>query len=252
MNALSVINVSRHFGGVHAVADVSLDIPTGERRALIGTNGAGKTTLFNIVHGQVAPSSGRIELFGQDVTRTSTHERARLGVARTFQITSLFPRLTVFENTIIAVNALAPWHFVLHRPLTRYPLAQERAHALLERWYLTRYSDMPVRDLAYGTQRQLEIVMALAGEPRLLLLDEPMAGLSTAETALTADMIRSLDRSITVLLVEHDLAAAFSIADRVTAMDQGIIVADGTPDELRQGSSLTGIVAASQSSRHAG
>jgi branched-chain amino acid transport system ATP-binding protein len=251
MNALSVVGVSRYFGGVRAVDNVSLDIPTGERRALIGTNGAGKTTLFNIVHGQVQPSSGRIELFGQNVTRASTHERARLGVARTFQITSLFPRLTVFENTIIAVNALAPWHFVLYRPLRHYHVAEERAHALLKRWHLATYCDVPVRELGYGTQRQLEIVMALAGEPRLLLLDEPMAGLSSTETALTADMIRSLDRSITVLLVEHDLAAAFSIADRVTAMDQGIIVADGTPDEMRQGSSLTGIVAASRSSTHA-
>ena len=252
MNALSLINVSRRFGGVQAVADVSLDIPTGERRALIGTNGAGKTTLFNIVHGQLPASSGRIELFDQDVTRKSTHERAQLGVARTFQITSLFPRLTVLENTIIAVNALSRWHFVLHRPQMRYPLAKERAHALLERWNLTRYCDVPVRDLAYGMQRQLEIVMALAGEPRLLLLDEPMAGLSTAETTLTVDMIRSLDRSITVLLVEHDLAAAFSIADRVTAMDRGIIVADGTPDELNRGSLLTGIVAGGESSTHAG
>lgn len=250
MNALSVIDVSRHFGGVKAVSNVSLDIPTGERRALIGTNGAGKTTLFNIVHGQIIPSSGRVELFGQDVTRTSTHQRARLGIARTFQITSLFPRLTVFENTIIAVNALARWHFVVHRPLNAYPLAHERAHALLARWNLTKYSEVPVRNLGYGTQRQLEIVMALAGEPRLLLLDEPMAGLSTAETALAADMIRSLDRSITVLLVEHDLAAAFSIADRVTAMDQGVIVADGTPDELRRGSSLAGIVSASRSAKH--
>jgi branched-chain amino acid transport system ATP-binding protein len=251
VNALSLIDVSRHFGGVHAVDHVSLDVPTGERRALIGTNGAGKTTLFNMVHGQVAPSSGRIELFGRDVTRTSTHERARLGVARTFQITSLFPRLTVFENTIVAVNALAPWHFTLHRPMSRYHAAQERAHEMLARWNLSKYSDVPVRDLSYGTQRQLEIVMALAGEPRLLLLDEPMAGLSTAETTLTVDMIRGLDRSITVLLVEHDLAAAFSIADRVTAMDQGTIVADGTPDELREGSSLAGIVAASRSSTHA-
>jgi branched-chain amino acid transport system ATP-binding protein len=250
MTALSVINVSRQFGGVHAVEDVSLVIPTGERRALIGTNGAGKTTLFNIVHGQISPSSGRIELFGNDVTRRSTHQRAQLGVARTFQITSLFPRLTVLDNAIIAVNALAPWHFVLHRPLTRYPAAEEHARALLDRWGLGSYRDVPVRDLAYGTQRQLEIVMALAGEPRLLLLDEPMAGLSAAETAITADMIRSLDRSITVLLIEHDLTAAFAIADRVTAMDRGRIVADGTPDELRSGSLLTGIVATGGAATH--
>lgn len=250
MIALSVINVSRQFGGVHAVEDVSLAIPIGERRALIGTNGAGKTTLFNIVHGQIAPSAGRIELFGSDVTGRSTHQRAQLGVARTFQITSLFPRLTVLDNTLIAVNALAPWHFVLHRPLTRYPAAEATARALLDRWGLASASEMPVRDLAYGTQRQLEIVMALAGEPRLLLLDEPMAGLSAAETAITADMIRSLDRSITVLLIEHDLAAAFAIADRVTAMDRGRIVADGTPDELRSGSLLTGIVALGEAATH--
>jgi branched-chain amino acid transport system ATP-binding protein len=243
VTALSVINVSRQFGGVKAVDDVSIAIPTGERRALIGTNGAGKTTLFNIVHGQIAPSSGRIELFGSDVTRRSTHRRAQLGVARTFQITSLFPRLSVLDNTIIAVNALAPWHFVWHRPLACYPAAEKRARALLERWGLGGLQDVSVRDLSYGKQRQLEIVMSLAGEPRLLLLDEPMAGLSAAETAIAADMIRSLDRSITVLMIEHDLTAAFAIADRVTAMDRGRIVADGTPEELRNGALLTGIIA---------
>jgi branched-chain amino acid transport system ATP-binding protein len=243
MNPLDIRNLSRNFGGVRAIADVSLTLAPGERRAIIGTNGAGKTTLFNIVNGQIPPSSGEIFLFGQDVTRKPPHKRAALGLARTFQITSLFRDLTVLDNMIIAVQALTPQHFVFWRRMAAFRDITDRAEALLEKWRLTSFRKEVVRNLSYGTQRQLEIVMALAGEPKLLLLDEPMAGLSAAETHLATDIILNLDRAITVLLIEHDLPVAFRIADRITAMDQGRIVAEGTPDEIRQESSLQKIYA---------
>ncbi len=196
MSPLVVSNLSHSFGGVRALDDISLQLQAGERRAIIGTNGAGKTTLFNVINGQIAPSSGEIWILGTNATRLPVHRRAALGLARTFQVTSLFPHLSVLEL---------------------------------------------VANLSYGVQRQLEIVLALAGNPKLLLLDEPMAGLSASETHLASDVILNLDRAITVLLIEHDLASAFRIADRVTAMDQGRVVAEGTPDEIRKESSLTRI-----------
>jgi len=238
MKPLEIRNLSRNFGGVRAIADVSLALEPGERRAIIGTNGAGKTTLFNVVNGQIPATSGEIFLFGENVTQRPLHRRAALGLARTFQITSLFRNLTVIENMIIAVQALTPCHFVFWRRLAAYRDVRSRAEALLEHWRLTEFGNETVRNLSYGTQRQLEIVMALAGNPKLLLLDEPMAGLSAAETHLATDIIINLDRSITLLLIEHDLAAAFKIADRITAMDQGRVVAEGTPEEIRQEANL--------------
>jgi branched-chain amino acid transport system ATP-binding protein len=238
MNPLVVRNLSRSFGGVRAIDDVSLELQPGERRALIGTNGAGKTTLFNVINGQIPASSGEIWLFGEEVGKRKLYRRAALGLARTFQITSLFSNLTVLDNMIIAVQALAPCHFVFWRRIKSYRAVVSRAEELLEKWQLAGMRGEIVKNLSYGTQRQLEIVVALAGNPKLLLLDEPMAGLSAAETHLATDIILQLDRAITVLLIEHDLATAFRIADRITAMDQGRIVAEGTPEEIRGEASL--------------
>lgn len=243
MNPLVVSHLSRNFGGVRAIDDVSLELKPGERRAIIGTNGAGKTTLFNVINGQIPPSAGEIHIFGQNATRRPLHTRAALGLGRTFQITSLFRSLTVIDNMIIAVQALQPCHFVFWRRAQSYRDVTARAEALLEKWNLADRRNELVKNLSYGTQRQLEIVLALAGEPKLLLLDEPMAGLSAGETHLATDIIVNLDRAITVLMIEHDLAAAFSIADTITAMDQGRIVAEGTPDEIRKESSLQKIYA---------
>jgi branched-chain amino acid transport system ATP-binding protein len=241
MIPLAVEGLSVNFGGLQAVDNVALQVEEGERRAIIGTNGAGKTTLFNLINGQIAATAGRILLFGEDITRLPPHRRAALGLARTFQITNLFPALTVLDNMLIAVQALDPCHFVFFRRLESYSSVQHRAREILERWDLWPLRDEPVRTLAYGMQRKLEIVLALAGRPRVLLLDEPMAGLSAQETDLAGAIIRNLDRSITVLLIEHDLTAAFAIADRITAMDQGRIVAEGTPEEIRKESRLAEI-----------
>ena len=238
MTPLSVRGVSRSFGGLHALANVSFELQSGERRAFIGTNGAGKTTLFNVINGQLRATSGQIWLFGEEATRMPAHARAARGLARTFQINSLFPELTVLDNMALAVQAVdrARYSFYKRRDSYAHILDQARAH--LARWRLLELHATLVKELSYGVQRQLEIVLALAGRPRLVLLDEPMAGLSASETRLAIEVILSLDRSITVLMIEHDLEAAFEIADRITAMDQGRIVADGTPDELRAANTL--------------
>jgi branched-chain amino acid transport system ATP-binding protein len=238
VNPLVIRNLSRSFGGVQAIDGVSFEVAPGERRAIIGTNGAGKTTLFNVINGQIKASAGEIFLFGKEVTQLPPHRRAALGLARTFQITSLFPNLTVVENMIVAVQALLPCRFVFYRRVASYRAVVARARDLLEKWQLWDQRDELVKNLSYGVQRQLEIVLALAGEPKLLLLDEPMAGLSAMETHLAADIIINLDRGITVLLIEHDLATAFRIADTITAMDQGRIVASGTPEEIRREATL--------------
>lgn len=223
---------------MQALEEVSFEVSTGERRAIIGTNGAGKTTLFNVINGQLAATAGRVWLFGQDVTALPPYARAALGLSRTFQITSLFPRLTTMENMILAVQALDPARFVPYRSVRSYKHIVERAEGLLETWNLWDARHSLVCNLAYGVQRRLELVLALAGSPKLLLLDEPMSGLSAAETHLVTDIIRNLDRSVTVLLIEHDLSAAFRIADWITALHQGRVVAEGTPEEIRQESKL--------------
>jgi branched-chain amino acid transport system ATP-binding protein len=238
VSPLAVRKLSRSFGGLQALDDISFELRAGERRAIIGTNGAGKTTLFNVINGQLSPSSGEIWLMGDNVTRLPTHRRAALGLARTFQITSLFPELSVRQNMVLAVQALDACHFSFHRSVESYRHIGERAQALLERWQLSDARHELVKNLSYGTQRQLEIVLALAGEPSILLLDEPMAGLSASETHLATDIIMKLDRSITILLIEHDLQAAFRIADWITALDQGRIVAEGPPDEIRKEASM--------------
>ena len=231
--ALSVSHVSVSFGGVIALADVSLLLPAGERHVIIGTNGAGKTTLFNVVNGQIRPNRGQVRLGGRDITRMPIRRRAAAGLSRTFQITSLFPTLTVLENTLLAVQAHTHVRWVFHRPAATDQPTLDRVRALLENWHLWDRAGHLAGELSYGVQRRLEIVLALAGTPRLLLLDEPMAGLSIAEIHQAVEMILALDRSITVLMIEHDLAAAFRVADCVTAMDRGRIVASGTPESIR-------------------
>ena len=234
MTALVIDRLSKNFGGLQALHDLSLEIQAGERRVILGPNGAGKTTLFNLIGGQLAPSAGRIFLFGQEVTYLPPFRRAALGLARTFQITTLFPNLTVLENVLLAVQALDAVKFVLYRPLTSYQHLQSTAQSLLEQWDLWEKRHALVRQLSYGEQRQLEILLAVAHLPRVLLLDEPTAGLSAAETQQVVAMIQHLDPSITVLLIEHDMDVAFQVAQHITVLHHGRLLADGAPEAIRR------------------
>jgi branched-chain amino acid transport system ATP-binding protein len=215
------------------VEGVTLSVQAGERRALIGPNGAGKTTLFNLISGTLPLSGGAISLFGQDVTRAPAHRRAALGLARTFQITNLFPDLTVLENCLLAVQALSPVKFSMLRPVTAYGHLRERARAMLEAVGLEAVAAARVNVLSHGEQRQLEIALALAGRPRVLLLDEPTAGLSPAESRLMAALLARLDPAITVLMIEHDMDIALELSPTVTVLHYGRVIADGSRDEIR-------------------
>ncbi len=231
--ALQLDGVSKSFGGLQAVDGVSLAVQPGERRALIGPNGAGKTTLFNLIAGTLPVSTGSIVLFGQDVTSTASYRRAWLGLARTFQISNLFPTLSVLENCLLAVQALTPARLAMYRPLRGYPELHESARATLEAVGLADKAGVPARQLSHGEQRQLEIGLALAGAPRLLLLDEPTAGLSPAESRHMAQLLAQLDPAMTVLIIEHDMDIALEIAREVTVLHYGRVIADGTREEIR-------------------
>jgi branched-chain amino acid transport system ATP-binding protein len=231
--ALNLVGVSKAFGGLHALDGVSLRVEPGERRAIIGPNGAGKTTLFNLISGELPLTQGQIMLFGRNITRLSPHRRAALGLARTYQVTNLFPRLTALENCLLAAQALTPSKLHLHRSLRRYPSLFERAHAVLEAVGLGHKAADTVRDFSHGEQRQLEIALALAGTPKLLLLDEPTAGLSPAESAMMTELLRTLDPSITILIIEHDMDVAFALTSRITVLHFGKVIADGLADEVK-------------------
>ena len=233
MSALIVTDLSRNFGGLQAVADVSFAVEAGERRLMIGPNGAGKTTLFNMLSGALAVSSGSIVLFGRDITRLPAYGRARMGLARTFQITNLFPRLTVLENILLALQA-APCEAVpLHRPMRANHALFQRANALLDEWDLAAIAGKAAKDIAYGQQRQIDLILAIVARPQVLLLDEPTAGLSAAEVLRVVAMIRSLPREITILMIEHDMDVAFELADRVTVLHQGHLIAEGGVETIR-------------------
>jgi branched-chain amino acid transport system ATP-binding protein len=229
---LALEHVSRHFGGLKAVDDVTIAVRPGERHALIGPNGAGKTTLFNVISGELPASAGRIVLFGADVTRMAPHQRAALGIARTFQITKLFTNLTVLENLLLACEALDSRKLVVHRGVASYPDLTSRAAALVEQFGLSGRTHEYARNLSYGDQRKLEVALSMAGRPRLLLLDEPMAGLSAGESQSMHAILEKIDRSIAVLLIEHDMDIAFAFAERVTVLHQGRVLTEGLRDEV--------------------
>ena len=224
--------VTREFGGLEAVKGVSLSVQAGERRAVIGPNGAGKTTLFNIITGEISLTSGRVVLFGHDVTRQRVHQRAALGLARTFQVIRLFPDLTAMDNVVLACAALDRRRWTMHRPLRSCGDLIDRAGRLLEAAGLGAERHTLARHLSYGDQRKLDVALSLAGSPRLLLLDEPMAGLSAADRDAMRQLIERLDPTIAVLLIEHDMDVAFGFAQQVTVMYQGGVLAEGRTDEV--------------------
>lgn len=234
MSVLAVENLSKRFGSLVAVRDISLTVEPGELRAVIGPNGAGKTTFFNLVSGFLAPSTGSILFEGRDISRVPAHQRVGLGMARTFQITEIFPELTVFENLRIVTEVAAGYRL---RPwLNRAEAAdiRRRIEQTLTLAGLSDKADRLVGELAHGDQRATEIMMALALKPRLLLLDEPTAGMGDQETYDITQLIRRLhkDNKLTIVLIEHDMRVVFHLADRITVLDQGGFLAEGTPQEI--------------------
>lgn len=235
--ALRIVNLTKYFGALCAVDNVSLDLLPGERRAILGPNGAGKTTLFNLIAGDYLPSQGAINLFDVDLSSMPPHQRTRAGVSRTYQNSLLFKMLTVVENLYLSVRGVQPRRLSMKAPQSadgHLRKAQEWARQV----GLEERINAMVSELSHGEQRQLELGMALAADPRLLLLDEPAAGLSQAERPILAKMLRELPRSITILLIEHDMDVALQWAERVTVMHNGAVVFEGTPTEAASSSAI--------------
>ena len=230
--ALQVVGLSCRFGGVRAVSDVTLAVPSGQRRAFVGPNGAGKTTLFNLISGEAVPSAGRVEVFGRNITALPVRKRIRLGLTRTYQTSRLFSSLLVSENLYLAVLGKQGRYLQPLRTARDQDLWAQ-ARAMAARVGLGDRLDAAAGSLSHGEQRQLEVAVALAGRPRILMLDEPAAGLSPAERELLTDLLLSLDKAITVLLVEHDMDVALRVAGWVTVMHEGRVVAEGSPAEIR-------------------
>jgi branched-chain amino acid transport system ATP-binding protein len=231
---LSLHDLTVAFEALRAVDGVTLSVPLGERRAIIGPNGAGKTTLFNAICGMILPTAGTITFNGHDLTHLPPHRRARLGVARTFQITNLFPTLSIEDNVVLAIRGLSRRKFSLLGSPARNRDEESRMSDALAAARLDSHAGTPVQELSYGAQRQLEIALALVSSPTLVLLDEPAAGLSPAERQIVAQIIRDLPRELTVILIEHDMDLALGLADRVTCLHNGRILVDDTPDAIRR------------------
>jgi branched-chain amino acid transport system ATP-binding protein len=230
---LELKSLSKSFGGLQAVRGVTLTMMPGDRKAIIGPNGAGKTTLFNLITGIFPASSGQILLCGQNVTRWPSHRRAALGMARTFQVTSLFPKLTVLDNVLLAIKGRRPSKFVMWRPLASYRDVHDKACDLLESAAFIDRKDTEVRYLSHGEQRQLEIVVGLASDPDILLLDEPAAGLSSGESAEMARFLQTLDAEMAILLIEHDMDIVFDVASDISVLHFGEILESGSAERIR-------------------
>jgi branched-chain amino acid transport system ATP-binding protein len=238
---LRLDGVARRFGGLVAVDGVSLSLGSRQRLAVIGPNGAGKTTLFRLIAGDMAPSGGRIFLFGRDVTRTPAHRRARMGLSRTFQVSNLFGGLSVLDNVRLAVQAREPGRWRFLAPIRRGDRIGTTAMEVLERTGIRSRAGDRVADLSHGEQRQLEVALALATRPRLLLLDEPAAGLSAGERARFRELLGSLPRSLPLLLIEHDMTLALSLADEVLCLHNGRPIALGPPSEVRRDATVQAV-----------
>ncbi|QUP53230.1 ATP-binding cassette domain-containing protein [Ralstonia syzygii] len=229
---LSTRGLSKRWGGFHANAEISLAFAPGARHALIGPNGAGKTTFINLLTGTLAPTAGQVLLDGDDITRLPAHQRVKRGITRTFQISTLFPGLTVLESVMLAIfeRTGASWHW--HRAVAAHKDARDEAMALLGRLQLGADALSPTHALPYGKQRLLEIALALATLPRILLLDEPAAGIPAGESAELFEVIAGLPRDITILFIEHDMNLVFRFAERISVLVAGRVLTDGTPQEI--------------------
>jgi len=230
---LQVENLAKRFEGIVASDDLTLEVVRGELHAVIGPNGAGKTTLITQISGELTPDAGCVRFAGTDITALPTYQRSALGLARSFQITSLFLDLSVLDNVALAVQAHTGHSFKFWRNARAEKELREPGRALLARVGLSDRADWPASVLSHGEHRLLELAMALAGSPRLLLLDEPMAGLGPEESTRIVGMLRALKQELTILLVEHDMEAVFALADRITVLVYGRVIASGRPAEIR-------------------
>ena len=238
-HALSLSAVSRNFGGIRAVADNSFDVIHGKRLTIIGTNGAGKSTLFNLITGVYPLSAGSISVFGQDVSKKPAHGRANLGIARTFQTSKLFQGLTVRENLYASLRQTLGEKKIswLANPAASDQMRSDST-GILEKVDLLKKADILVSDISHGESRQLEVAMALAMRPKILMLDEPAAGISPTERGRLVDLLKSLDKEMTLVLIEHDMAVALAVADEVIVMHDGTMFMHGSPDEIRNSSAV--------------
>ena len=230
---LRVENLVRSFGGIIATDNLSLDVAPGELHAIIGPNGAGKTTLISQLTGQLMPNSGAIHFAGRDITWLPSYQRSRLGLARSFQITSLLPDFTAVDNVALAAQAHDGHSFRFWGAARKEKHLRDAAQAALTRVGLAKRADVPVSELSHGEQRELELAVALATKPQLLLLDEPMAGIGVTESARMVALLKELRKEVTIVLVEHDMEAVFALADRITVLVYGRVIASGDPDAIR-------------------
>jgi branched-chain amino acid transport system ATP-binding protein len=233
METVRTEGLSKSFAGFKALTNVSLIVEEGERRAIIGPNGAGKTTLLKLITGELRPSTGRIYIFDQDVTTMPVHQRVHLGLGRTFQILNLFSNLTVLNSVVTAIQAFKHFRFGMFRSLSAYHSAFDEAQELLRLHGLWESRDTITKELSYGDQRRLEMVLCLSSNPRLVLLDEPTAGLTPADIVSFSAMIRSLGRDTTLIIVEHNMDAVFDLAERITVLHYGQVIAEGTKQEIK-------------------
>ena len=232
MTALTVTGLEKSFGGLRVTANVDLVVEPGERRLIIGPNGAGKTTLFNLITGELSPDRGSIALFGRNITRTASRRRAHLGMARTYQIITLFPHDTILRNVTLALLGLSPLRWNAFLDLDRQHHLIEQAHQSLGKVGLDHIAERPLAQTSYGERRRVEIAMALAQSPKILLLDEPFAGLSIDERREVKKLLAAIPREVTVVMIEHNMDVALELADRITLLHFGEVIVEGTRAEV--------------------
>ncbi len=230
--ALHVEGLKKFFGGLPATDDVSLAVMPGERRLIIGPNGAGKTTLFNLITGDLKRDAGTIRLFGDEVAHLKPHQRAHRGLARTYQIITLFPKDTLEHNIVLSLLGLSPVRWHTFRPLSRQVDLHEEARRVLGLVGLDHLAQRPIGEVSYGEKRRVEIAMALAQKPKVLLLDEPLAGLSREERLSVTQLISEIPREVTVIMIEHDMDSALGLAERITLLHYGSVIVEGTREEV--------------------
>ena len=232
MSALVIDRLCKSFGGLRVTTNVCLDVAPGERRLIIGPNGAGKTTLFNLITGELTPDSGSVSLLGRDITRMPSRKRAHLGMARTYQIITLFPRDTIQHNVTLALLGLSPLRWNPWRVLEREEHLARQGRDALNRVGLDQIAQRPLAETSYGERRRVEIAMALAQTPKVLLLDEPFAGLSIDERQEVRKLLRAIPRDVTIVMIEHDMDVALDFADRITLLHFGEVIVEGTRAEV--------------------